>query len=212
MPTRPHHRWVAVWIPCSLTAVACSGVEGSPSIPADVTTIPTAHSTPSVPADDRTTPAPRGHDGFPSESWIATRAPARRPRSSSSAPTARVPTPLPPTFQAETRPNPDWSPDREHLVFVVKYGATDDLWTVGADGTGADLPVDCRGACRYLDDPACSPDGRSVLYARSSSVAGKLVATLATGPPPHEAQSLRGHGRLESYWRPDRLLRAQGGR
>lgn len=76
------------------------------------------------------------------------------------------------------RTNPDWSPDGSMLVFAVNDAGRDVLWVVNADGTGARRLVDCEGDCRWLDDPAWSPDGRSVLFTRGVTADGQSVGTL----------------------------------
>lgn len=86
-----------------------------------------------------------------------------------SSPTADVP--------GIDQTNPDWSPDGKRIVFVVSDGA-DDLWTVGADGSGAAMLLSCDDPCVALDDPAWSPDGTSVMYQRASVVNGLGVGTL----------------------------------
>jgi Tol biopolymer transport system component len=89
-------------------------------------------------------------------------------------------------FAGGDQTNPDWSPDGSHMVFVVNDGARDDLWIARADGSMPRTLLDCRGECRYLDDPAWSPNGAEVVYsrttARGSSGLGSLeTVDLATG-------------------------------
>jgi Tol biopolymer transport system component len=76
--------------------------------------------------------------------------------------------------------NPDWSPDGSHIVLAVSDGARDDLWVAGADGSDPQLLLDCAGACVLLDDPAWSPDGRSVVYSRTAVRGRTSVGTLET--------------------------------
>jgi Tol biopolymer transport system component len=89
---------------------------------------------------------------------------------------------FPGTDIAGQQTNPDWSPDGRQLVFAVtNVFGTDDLWTVGVDGTAAAQLLACESPCRYLDDPAWSPDGTKVMYSRvSEDRAGHSVATLET--------------------------------
>lgn len=89
---------------------------------------------------------------------------------------------FPATDIAGQQTNPDWSPDGRQLVFAVtNVFGTDDLWTVGVDGTAATLLLACESPCRYLDDPAWSPDGTKVMYSRTSEDdEGNSVATLET--------------------------------
>ena len=68
--------------------------------------------------------------------------------------------PLVPEVTGEQK-HPDWSPDGQRVVFIV----SDDIWTAGADGTGAALLWDC-GACDY---PAWSPDGTRIAFTEYTS-------------------------------------------
>ena len=76
--------------------------------------------------------------------------------------------------------NPDWSPDGSRLVMAVESGGREDLWVVDADGTDAEILVDCEGDCVYLDDPAWSPRGDVVLYSRVAQDGDSFAATLET--------------------------------
>ena len=74
--------------------------------------------------------------------------------------------------------HPDWSPDGMRLVFSVIGTDTQTIWTGDADGTNTALLVDCQLPCQWVDEPAWSPDGGSVVYQRMVSQAGVGVSTL----------------------------------
>ncbi|HEX5828727.1 MAG TPA: hypothetical protein VFY23_14465 [Candidatus Limnocylindrales bacterium] len=105
--------------------------------------------------------------------------------------------------------NPDWSPDGSRLVFAVASGSHENLWVVNADGTGARLLADCTGECANLDDPAWSPDGRSVLYSRNGTdAAGEVVSSLeqvdvASGASEVLVRAEPGHFYAGQRWSPD---------
>ena len=105
--------------------------------------------------------------------------------------------------------NPDWSPDGSQLVFAVASGTSENLWVVNVDGTGARLLADCTGDCANLDDPAWSPDGRSVLYSRNgTNTAGEVVSSLeqvdvASGATEVLVRAAPGHFYAGQRWAPD---------
>lgn len=78
------------------------------------------------------------------------------------------------------RTNPDWSPDGTTLVFGVTNDGVDSLWTAKADGGASKLLLECSDPCIYFDDPAYSPDGSKVAYARMAVVDDATEATLET--------------------------------
>ena len=85
--------------------------------------------------------------------------------------------------------NPDWSPDGSRLTFVgegTDAGSNPGLWVVNSDGTDLRRVVECvQAECQYLDDPAWSPDGTEIMYAKQAPTAthgGELeVANVETG-------------------------------
>ena len=89
-----------------------------------------------------------------------------------------------PELAGGNQEKPFWSPDGMSIVFVMDATpGTDDtgvgLFTVGADGSQPTALVECSDDCVYLDDPAWSPDGDSVVYARmTDTVDGSTIATL----------------------------------
>ena len=55
---------------------------------------------------------------------------------------------------------PAWSPDGKRIAYVARNGAKDDIWVIGADGTGA-IPLTQSGVSA---SPTWSPDGQHLAY------------------------------------------------
>jgi Tol biopolymer transport system component len=73
--------------------------------------------------------------------------------------------------------HPDWSPDGERIVFSIR-AATDEIWIGNVDGTGTERLISCADPCRWVDEPAWSPDGRSLAFHRMVAEGGTGISTL----------------------------------
>lgn len=73
--------------------------------------------------------------------------------------------------------HPDWSPDGTKMVFSVGGDASRDLWVTDANGGNADRIVTCD-ECDQVDEPAWSPDGRSIAFHREGLVGRVYQSTL----------------------------------
>jgi TolB protein len=62
---------------------------------------------------------------------------------------------------------PRWSPDGSRIVFVSDRDGDDELYFMGADGTGVRQLTHTNSAREAT--PAWSPDGRRILFARSTA-------------------------------------------
>jgi len=74
--------------------------------------------------------------------------------------------------------HPDWSPDGKRIVFGVQGTETEVLWVGDADGTNTKQIVDCTAPCKWVNEPAWSPDGHSIAFQRMVSQDGVGVSTL----------------------------------
>lgn len=194
-------RWTVV-LGVAVTVAACSSTPALSSV-ASSSTPGVASAEPTVAATAPVTPVVGA-----GEPWIAfqqflgksTVTLARPDGSGLHSPTVDVP--------GGDQSNPDWSPDGSQLVLAVSDGVRESLWVVNADGTGARLLADCQGDCVNLDDPAWSPDGRTVLFSRMRGVDDEVVSTLeqvdvGSGATSVIVQAAPGHFYAGQRWSPD---------
>ncbi len=59
---------------------------------------------------------------------------------------------------------PSWSPDGQRIVWVREQNGVGALWTMAADGSGAQFLTGGGGGYRYLQNPRWSPAGRYVAF------------------------------------------------
>lgn len=184
-PTRP---WIAFAAAAALVVLVglVSMISGAPDVvsPTDPTTPPPVPSNTAVPTTVGSVGAAPSNIPVAGESWIVYQDDQtgekviliRPDGTGRHSPTADVP--------GYSQSKADWSPDGQQLAFVVNdQQGTFDLWTVKADGTDAKQVLDCVDPCVWFDDPAWSPDGRSIAYSRMTDDRGVGRATLEVVDP-----------------------------
>jgi Tol biopolymer transport system component len=117
-----------------------------------------------------------------------------------------APTQLTKTPTDETEPV--LSPDGGLVAYSAKLtasrcdGCTETLWTMRADGTGArPFPNGPDPDVNYDDSPTFSPDGKTILFARS----GPNAASLYTVPAAGGAAKPLGTAGLDPVWGPAKI-------
>jgi len=58
--------------------------------------------------------------------------------------------------------DPVWSPDGYHIAFVSEHTGSDDIWVIGADGTGVRQLT--KNDWEWEKHPSWSPDGSKIVY------------------------------------------------
>lgn len=84
---------------------------------------------------------------------------------------------------------PDWSPDGSRLAFTSRGGETEPLYEYNLDSQEPTQLFECTAKCLGDDEPAYSPDGKSVAFVRylapfvndAPSDCGLWVGNLDTG-------------------------------
>lgn len=141
---------------------------------------PRADAIPSEPSAAVLTPspAPTGPVIGVGEAWFAYMATDGSARIDAVRPDGTGRHPLFPFVPGGEQEHPDWSPNGDRLVFSVHSNDTQDLWIGGADGQGTAMLVDCAAPCRWVDEPAWSPDAGSIAFQRMVDDRGTGVSTL----------------------------------
>ena len=87
-------------------------------------------------------------------------------------------TPDVPRREGGWQAHPDWSPDGSRLAFAVDQAGesppneTRDIWVSDADGSHAKRVFDCAQPCIESDDPAWSPDGKTLVFGARDAADG----------------------------------------
>lgn len=168
----------------AILVAACGSSAGSPQASAAPATpspaSPTAAATPLA----TPTAAPTPVSVLPGEPWIAYQAQGpegyvvhlvRPDGSAAHVPLGDVP--------AGVQEHPDWSPDGARMLFTlteaeVAGGETEDIWLAEVDGWPAKKLLDCEAPCWWVDEPAWSPDGGSIVFQRYVEQKGTPTSTL----------------------------------